>query len=298
MNAWCACVALVAALAPAAASAQGVLRRPEGPPMQAGVLTTVPSKAAGSYGVAVRVFAPSRARFSAGAPVVVHVAGGVQAGGPNGRPDMQAHGFVEVFFGFPTDGGYDCRGPRSIRALADVIRFASGRASDVRGNSIADLTAPIKPLAQNCGLLGSSNGGNASIMAMALHGSEFADLAFYVSMESPIGEGAVAAELGGFGSPVNPAYDPASGRLDVGRLAWADDLPIGSFPRTGASGLKGALYFDMDGNGRHDPIADYPANAMVADIGGGTRAWYSPRLLREAERRSLLPRPRPTHVPT
>ena len=58
-------------------------------------------------------------------------------------------------------------------------------------------------------------------MAMALHGQEFADLAWYASMESPYGEGAANVELGGRDSGMNPAYNPKTGVLDLSGLAWS-----------------------------------------------------------------------------
>jgi hypothetical protein len=286
---------VAAGLGSAGASPSRRQPRPSSAPT---VLVQIPSRVAGGPGIRAAVFVPHRARYAEGAPVVVVVSGGVQPGGPVGRPEVVGQGFVEITFGFPTEGGYDWRGPRSLQALADVIRFARGKARDTQGRTLAELCAPIKPLASNVGLLGMSNGGNAAIVAMALHGREFANLAFYVSMESPVGEGAVSAELGGFGARLNPAYDPESGRLDLSGLAWSDATPVAAVARGGSAGPMGALFFDMDRDGRYDAARDYPANALVADLGDGLRAWYSPRLLREAGRRALIPARRPTHVPT
>jgi hypothetical protein len=255
----------------------------------------------------VRILPPQKPRYDAGAPVAIHVNGGVEPGAAVGRPEFFTFGFVEVFFGFPggegdfaSGGRYDFRGPNCTRALADVIRFATGRVADKQGRRIDDLTGGIKVLKSNCGVVGSSHGGNACGLVMARHGEEFPDLAWYASMESPYGEGAVPGELGGFGARVNPAYDPKTGVLDLARLAWSDDLPPAAFPARGpqrAAGLKGALYFDLSGDGRFSPEDDYPANVFVGDIGSGTKAWYTPHLLREAERRALWGKTRPAHVP-
>jgi len=285
---------------------RGGLRPPQ---QQLGVLTLVPSSAGGERGIAVRVLPPPRPRYDAGAPVVIHVAGGVEPGAAVGRPEFFGLGFVEIFFGFPgggegeaaSGGRYDFRGPDCTRALADVIRFATGRAPDKQGRRIDDLAGNIKVLKANCGLLGSSHGGNACGLVMARHGEEFPDLAWYASMESPYGEGMVPVELGGLGGGVNPAYDPKTGVLDLGRLAWSDDLPPSGFPRRGPappSALKGALYFDINGDGRFSSEDDFPANVFLRDVGGGLKAWYSPRILREAERRSLFGKTRPPHIPS
>ena len=279
------------------------------PPQQLGVLTLVPSAAGGERGIAVRILPPPKPRYEAGAPVVVHVAGGVEAGAAVGRPEFIGLGFVEVFFGFPggrkddeaaSGGAYDFRGPHCTRALADVIRFATGRAPDKQGRKIDDLVGGVQILKSNYGLLGSSHGGNACGLVMARHGEEFADLPWYASMESPYGEGMVPVELGGLDSGVNPAYDPQTGVLDLGRLAWSDELPPAGFPRRGPQpppGLKGALYFDINRDGRFSPEDDFPANVFLRDVGGGMKAWYSPRLLREAERRALWGKTRPAHLP-
>jgi hypothetical protein len=278
-------------------------------PQQLGVLTYVPSPAGGERGIAVRVLPPPKPRYDAGAPVVIHVAGGVEAGAAVGRPEFAGLGFVEVFFGFPgggegeaaSGGTYDFRGPNCTRALADVIRFATGRAPDKQGRRIDDLAGNVKVLKANCGLLGSSHGGNACGLVMARHGEEFADLAWYASMESPYGEGAVPVELGGFDSGLNPAYDAKTGVLDLGRLAWSDELPAAGFPRRfpqRPSDLRGALYFDINRDGRFSSEDDFPANVFLRDVGGGMKTWYSPRLLREAERRLLFGKTRPPHVPT
>jgi len=279
------------------------------PPQQLGVLTLVPSAAGGERGIVVRVLPPPRPRYEAGAPLVIHVAGGVEPGAAVGRPEFFGLGFVEIFFGFPgggegeaaSGGQYDFRGPNCTRALADVIRFATGRAADKQGRKIDDLVGGVKVLKSNLGLVGSSHGGNACGLVMARHGEEFPDLAWYASMESPYGEGAVPGELGGFGGRVNPAYDPTTGVLDIGRLAWSDELSPSGFPRRGpqrSSDLKGALYFDINRDGKFSPVDDFPANVFLCDAGGGLKAWYTPRLLREAERRALWGNARPAHIPT
>jgi hypothetical protein len=279
------------------------------PPQQLGVLTFIPSTVGGERGIAVRVLPPAKPRYDGGAPVAIHVAGGVAPGAAVGRPEFFGLGFVEIFFGFPgggegdaaSGGQYDFRGPNCTRALADVIRFATGRIADKQGRKIDDLVGGVKVLKSNVGLVGSSHGGNASGLAMARHGEEFPNLAWYASMESPYGEGAVPGELGGFGGRVNPAYDPKTGVLDLGRLAWSDELSPSGFPARGpqrTAGLKGALYFDINRDGRFSPEEDFPANVFVCDLGGGPKAWYSPRLLREAERRTLWGKDHPAHIPT
>jgi len=270
------------------------------PPLpEPGTVTRVPSKAAGDAGIAVRVIPPMRPRYEAGAPVAIHVPGGHGPGAAAGPPEFAVLGFVEIHFAFPDVPSYDFRGERSIRALADVIRFATGRAKDAQGRPIDELAGGARILKTNAGLIGSSHGGNACGVAMALHGQEFPDLAFYVSMESPYGDGAVNAELGSRESGLNPAYDPEKGVLDLSRLAWSPDSPPAFFrPSEERARLKGAFYFDIDRDGRFDRARDFPAHAFVVDAGSGLKAYYSLRILREAENRKLNPDPRPAHIPT
>jgi len=217
-------------------------------------------------------------------------------------------GFVEIFFAFPgggfgeerSGGTYDFRGTNCHRAFADVIRFATGRLTDRQGRKITDLAGKTKVLTKNVGVLGSSHGGNACGLVMLLHGSEFSDLAFYASMESPYGEGSVNVELGGREAGVNPAYNPKTGELDLSKLAWSPELVPGLRGRETpeAQRLRGSLFFDMNGDGKFSDKTDFPANGFVADLGQGARVWYSARLIREADRRAILGKQRPAHVPT
>jgi hypothetical protein len=89
-------------------------------------------------------------------------------------------------------------------------------------------------------------------------------------------------------------------RGDRGRLAWSADLPPGPPPRWQGerAGVRGALFFDLNGDGRFSESGDYPANAFVQDLGQGPKAWYTPRLIREAEQRKLHGEQRPAHVPS
>lgn len=270
--------------------------------------TFLPSPSAGDRGIAVGVFPPSVPRYPEGAPVVIFVPGGADRGSAEALPGYAGLGFVEVRFAFPgggrgewTSGGtYDHRGPACIRALADVIAFACGKAADQQGRRITALVPGIQVLTSIVGIEGSSHGGNACGLAMATHGKEFSELAFYASMESPYGEGAVNVELGGREDRLNPAYDPGTGKLDLATLAWSNTLAPGPGKRwrQSAGNLKGGLFFDLDGDGRFAEGTDYAANAFPIDLGKGTRVWYTPRLIREAATRHLWGEPRPSHLPT
>lgn len=305
------CLSLaLSSYAVAVSSPQPELRlREERPGLPEGRFCRVPSEAAGREGIAVRVFVPPRPRYPEGAPVVIHVPGGVQPGSSRGRPEFVGFGFIEIHFAFPgggegderSGGTYDFRGPNCIRALADVIRFATGRLADNGGKAIGDLVRGMKVLPKNCGIVGWSHGGNACGLAMATFGHEFPDLAWYASMESPYGEGAANVELGGHETGVNPAYDPQTGVLDLSRIAWSADLSPGMFGKpmlVSTRNLKGAFYFDLNADGRFSPGDDFPANCFVGDAGQGIKAWYSLRVLTAADQRGLIGRERHRHIPT
>lgn len=269
----------------------------------------IPGAAAGAEGIAASVLIPRPARFPNGAPVVINVTGGVQSGSARGRPEYVGHGFVEIHFAFPgggsgeerSGGRYDFRGTNCIRALADVIRFATGRIADQNGRRIGDVARGVTVLTKNVGVVGSSHGGNACGMALALYGAEFPDLAWYASMESPYGEGAANVELGGRDSGLNPVYDPKTGGLDLSRLAWSPDISPGLMRKpmlVNPRALQGAFFFDLDGDGHFSEPKDFPVNSFVGAPGDGVKAWYSPRIIAEAEKRKLIPGARPRHVPT
>jgi len=220
-------------------------------------------------------------------------------------------GFVEVGFAFPgggrdearSGGTYDHRGSNCVQALRDVILFAMGKIADGQGRKIQDLVGDIRVLTSNVGLHGGSHGGNACGAVMGLYGQDFPKLAWYVSMESPYGEGAVGAELGSRRGRLCPAYDSETGTLDLTKLAFDPSSEIrpfgtGRFGAPSLPALVGGLFFDMDGDGKCESEDDYPLQPPVFDVGQGRKAWYSVRLIREAERRNLFGAPRPVHIPS
>ena len=270
-----------------------------------GILTHVPSTVGDGRGIAVSVVPPERPRYENGAPVVIGVHPGPHDA--TGRLGVAECGFVELFFA-STDfgkGPYDFGGPDWILGLRDVILFALGRTADKDGRMIGDLTGDIPVLTANVGTIGLSHGGNACGAVMGLHGQDIPELAWYVSWESPYGEGAVGEELG---SPrrangrVNPAYDAETSQLDLSKLAYDSDLAMTGRGRTQQQRrelpFRGSLFFDMDGNGRYDPQTDFRHQPVGFDPGQGPKFWYSIRLLREAERRNLFGDSWPTHIVT
>lgn len=273
------------------------------------VFVRIPSQSAGTDGIAATVLIPQTPRYTNSAPVAIIVPGGMMAGSARGKPEYVFDGFIEIHFAFPgggagderSGGTYDYRGQNCVGALADVIKFATGRIRNKSGKYIQEVTAPVVPLTNNVGLVGESNGGNACGLAMAKYGEEFPRLAWYVSMESPYGEGAVNIELGGHNNGLNPAYDSATGKIDYSTLTFGQEFAppflcsAGNYFKTQ---LKGALYFDLNKNGEYDPSTDFVVNCIICNIGSGVKAWYSPRILAEAYKRNLIPQPAPSHIPT
>jgi len=283
--------------------------RPPLPPR--GVLTHIPSTAGGDQGIAVRIVAPSEPRYPGGAPVAIAVAGGHSAGNASSRMNVADHGFIEISFAFPgggraeaaSGGTYDYRGPKSIEALRDVILFALGKTADTKGQKLSELIKGIRALTSNVGLHGGSHGGNACGAAMGLWGHLFPELAWYVSMESPYGDGAVDVILGSRRNRLNPAYDPNTGILNLSHLAYDPDFQVRPFGAGRGRGPStpspyGSLFFDMNGNGQVDGDEDFMLQPLLFDLGAGPRSWYAVQLMREAHRRNLFGNLRPTHIPT
>jgi len=270
-----------------------------------GVLTHIPSAVGREREIRLRVVPPEKPRYEAGAPVVIGVSPGPhEAAGWLGVTEC---GFVEVFFA-STDfsaGPYDFGGPDWLLGLRDVILFALGKRADKDGRTIQDVTGEIPVLPSNVGTIGLSHGGNACGAVMGLYGQDFPELAWYVSWESPYGEGAVGEELGSprrDGGRVNPAYDAETSRLDLSKLAYDPDLAMTGRGRTAQQRrelpFRGSLFFDMDGDGHYDPRIDFRHQPVRYDAGQGPKFWYSTRLLREAERRGLFGGSWPAHVAT
>jgi len=287
-------------------------QRPARPPIRPhGIVTHVPSTAGGEEGIAVSIIPPKKPRYEAGAPVAISVSGGHSAGNVSSRMNVAGCGFVEMGFAFPSGGQgearsggtYDWRGPKCIQALRDVILFAMGKTADAQGRTLQDIVGDVHVLTSNVGVHGGSHGGNACGAVMGLHGQDFPELAWYVSMESPYGEGAVGAELGARRGRVCPAYDPDTGVLDLTRLGFDPHLELrpfgaGRFGGPSLPTLVGSLFFDMDADGKCESADDYRLQPPVFDVGQGRKAWYSVRLMREADKRGLFGDPRPAHLPT
>lgn len=253
------------------------------------------SRPAGPDGLAVRLAVPPRARYGdEGAPIAVLVPGGWGTGELRqiGVP-LATEGFLEVRFEFPGGERSDLRGAGSVEALADVLAFAGGLASDRDGRTITELAAPLTALTDEVGLLGLSNGGNAAILALAQWDRKARGVGWVTTWESPIGDGAATALAGSRQDGVNPAYDPETGTFDFSTLTYAADQPVLLFG--GPPGGHGAFYFELKADGRLGQ-GDYLPRALAVPGTAGLQQYVYPlSLTRAAESRGLA-KPWPKHL--
>ncbi len=276
------------------------------------LLTFIPSAVAGSRGIAVLIRFPQQGRFSGASPVVIYVPGGFDGRGiPINSPQLNEKGFIELSFNFPgsglpgmqSGGIYDMRGPRSIEALRDVVRFALGETGDVDGNTLSDLCGSIQPQLDNVGLCGFSNGGNATLVVAGRYATELTNLAWIVNWESPVGDGMPTAEAGdkGYeskGNPyTNPAYDSDRGEWDMDCLQYDAAIDVNKHHTSSVQEpLIGGFYFDINGNGIVDSGVDFVLSPISMEKNGDVRVYYSERITRYAETQGLLPAAAPEHL--
>lgn len=224
--------------------------------------------------LAVRISAPSvqsDTRYSDGAPVVIWIAGGFEPGSFRHQLPPTTNDVIIITFLFPggndpllgrrSAGVYDHRGPDSIAALRDVIRYAAGQLTDARGRTI-DEVVPVRVLHNNIGLIGSSNGGNIVVALAAEHGAELAGhLRYIIQWESPVSSQIVTTDLSGARlecpgnqrqslRAVNPryrGYGLLECDVDYSQLAYNPADPVN------------AVFFDGNGDRRYTTVLN-PAN--------------------------------------
>ena len=274
--------------------------------------THIPSDGGGTEGICVKIIPPPFQRFPGGSPVAVYVEGGTKGDGLNGTGlKLELEGFVEIYFNFPgsghledaSGGEYDLRGPECLKALRDVIKFASGELADNNGKNLSDFLKKVDPDYKNVGLIGLSNGGNAAIAAAGMFGDQLSFLSWIVNYESPVGDGMPTCDAGSNGSSanpsVNPAYNTETGEFDLSLIAWDDTVSINkNHSFVNLCEMHGGLYFDVNKNGVVDEGTDFIPVPFVYQIGSDYKAFYSVRIMQEAVGRNLIPSTPPSHIPT
>ena len=267
----------------------------------------IPSESGGSRGIMVRITPPKTARYGSDAPVVISIPGGFSDSGFGLRSgSVDAEGFIDIKLNFPgggngdlkSGGTYDNRGKSSMRALCDVIRFALGKVKTFDGSTLADIVHPIIPQYNNVGLTGYSHGGNATLTAAGIYGSEISSLAWIVNWESPVGPAMVTVDAGGRREGINPAYNPDKGEFDFSSLTYDPTIPLnrGRGPAATKDAILGGLFFDMNKNGILDEEGDFTITPQLWDDGNGRKAFYAAAAARYAEQNDLFPKPHSSHL--
>lgn len=277
-------------------------------------LVKIPSSAGGAEGIGVRVATPAFSRYVEGAPVAIHVEGGTTDGGLTmDGVGLVDQGFVEVYFNFPgsgvvnpSGGTYDYRGPNCLAALRDVTRFALGLTTTNGGRALAQIVSPVTPLSGNVGLVGLSNGGNATLVAAGLHGADMSGLAWIVNYESPVGDGMPTVDAGSksyaaVGNPEhNLAYNPNNGVWDMSTLKYDANLNVADYLGMGGETFQGGFYFDHNGNGSVDAVQDFVPTPFYVPSSGSITVHYSERIVDYAVANTIFPPPgaKPAHLAT
>ena len=276
--------------------------------------THIPSDVGGDLGIALWIKSPVAARYPEGAPIAIYMTGGFDGEGIGDKEaNLIEKGFVEISFNFQGSGvgdkqsgggPYDFRGPESLIAVRDVIRFALGLIRDQTERSLTDIVAPIVPLSTNVGIIGYSNGGNTNICVAGIHGEDIAEMAWILNWESPVGDGMPQAEAGSkecdlrpLNPLTNPAYDPDTGDWDLSALAYDPQIRIPVLDDINIV-VIGGVYFDFDGDAMFDRGSDFIPYPLVFEVGGAYKSYYSVRIRSHAEQADLIHTPPPSHLTT
>lgn len=258
------------------------VKQPPERPRAVRVEVELPSVSTGVAGgtLALAVYAPETAegaRYPDGAPVVIGVAGGTQAGSlapvapvatDMVRISFLLPGGTDARSGRRSDGEYDYRGASSIAALRDVLLYAAGELVDESGRTL-DEAVPPQLRSSNVGLIGLSNGGNLATAAAAVHGAELAGrLAYIVQWESPVSSQIATLDLGplqlrcpggqtqrlNVSNPRYELYGPRVLVVDYGDLAYDSAVP------------DRLVLHDGNGDGAYTTIEDPVTGCRTPDL--------------------------------
>ncbi len=268
-------------------------------PAQAGgqVVTYIPSEGIGN--IAVRLTFPDTPRYPDGAGVVVDVATFFTSNNDfHEDVDSAPIGLIRVAYLWPgkesrstgvrSDGEFDYGGETSIRALRDVIRFATGEIPDKDGHYIGDLS-PFSVLTDQVGLYAFSHPGIAAVNVLALYGDQLS-VRYFVGRENPTVDAISAVELGYWDDDRQPVlnplygypdnYSPTAITLDYSYVRWNADWRYPQQPD-----YVGYPYFDLNGNGRYDD-GDFILSYKVPSMFG--KRVYSAALTRALRENGVL----------
>jgi len=179
-----------------------------------------------------------------------------------------------------------------------------GKKADTQNRYIQDISTTDQPLSSNIGLIGYSNGGNASLVAAGLHGNDLNGLSWLINWESPVGDGMATAEAGAGGGNTtnpekNPAYNADTGVFDLTGLKYDDSISVNQHHGSPIPGeILGGLYFDINNNHTFDEGTDFMPFPMMVEETDGVKAYYSVRLTKEAYDQNYFPSTPPSHIAT
>lgn len=227
----------------------------------------------GTLAVRVVLPAPADTLFPSGAPVVVEVPGGDGPGGlTTSPPSFRRVVYVSFLLpggrqgGLRSDGTYDRRGPACIAALADVLRFAGGQATDSQGRTIRDLSStPV--LTDNVGVLALSNGGTLGVVTLALYGPALGLVRWLVGWENPSSGQLVTADAGpgeNFACPGTPPKDRPR-LVNPSYQGFSDGVVDIDYSHIAYDSAAGALFLEGNGNGTYDTVLR-PDGCRVPDL--------------------------------
>ncbi|MDG1987291.1 MAG: hypothetical protein P8J18_04885 [Halieaceae bacterium] len=211
--------------------------------------------------IAVRVTLPEEARFSNGAPVLVHTnTFFTPESGFDSWEELKNQGIIHISLLYPGDQDKDGRsseglkdygGSESLAALRDVIRYAGGEMTDIYGQSLSAASS-IKAHENNLGIYAFSHPGILATRVLAVYGKAMPVVNWFVGRENPTSSALSSVEVGhwvpGAKALQNPTYtypdqyDPQQLRIDYSDVKWAEDW-------TENGQTPGRPYFDLDDNG-------------------------------------------------
>jgi hypothetical protein len=265
------------------------------------LFTFVPVSGIGD--IAIEILSPSTPRYTnnAASPIVAVRGFLLSRDNFDISPDFSDIGLIHIAYLWPggsdrsgvaSEGEYDYAGTNGIRALAEVIKFASGQAPDRDGRYLHELIT-LDPLYKNTGLFAASHPGIAVARVMAEHGLELTNVAFFVGWENPTLDAIVSCDIGNraVATPLNRGYDYPADYSDTNvtppyeTLRWETGTAV-PFP-----------YFDLNSNGAPDTAADYLFVPPAHSAWG--LEYYSRSVLRALIANGQLnPASWPTHLAT
>ena len=294
----------------------------------------------------MKISLPEKPRYGDAAPIVVRVTPPwsegtiLSASSPlRSSHDFTAFGFAELTFAYPgtgvepdkSGGTFDAGGEASVRALRDVLRFATGLAGDSSGRTIGNLPTDFPLLATDVGVVGVGEAGNTIYAALGQHGNAFPGLKWMVAFETPVGSDLINLDLGAAELDPDPsrdadgdgitwndgrniAYAPGTG-MDWRRLRFNPLFPTPLLPGSKVTAPKGVAFLDNNGNGAFDAR---PGGSLDSDRDGklgieddfafrpsalppppgqfGAKVYYSIPLLQELESRGTITTARPPEM--